>query len=103
RHRVFRRADRAEGLARMTAARLHVPRKLARDMASRALSLDPIGTARQMKSAAGVVGELARVRPSAPETRLNQSIGPDRLFAMSRGILYDVMAVRRPPGATFSV
>jgi WS/DGAT/MGAT family acyltransferase len=92
--------DRAEALARLTAARLHVPRKLARDMASRALALDPLGTARQVRSAAGVVGELARVRPQAPETRLNTPIGPDRLFAMARGSLDEVKAVRRATGAT---
>jgi diacylglycerol O-acyltransferase / wax synthase len=89
-----------ETLARVTAARLHVPRKLARDMASRALALDPLGTARQVRSAAGVVGELARVRPQAPDTRLNAAIGPDRLFAMSRASLDDVKAVRRATGAT---
>ena len=87
-------------LARITAARLHVPRKLARDMASRALKLDPVGTARQVRSAAGVVGELARVRPQAPGTRLNAAIGPDRLFAMARGGLDDVKAVRQATGTT---
>jgi WS/DGAT/MGAT family acyltransferase len=93
-------ADRAEALARITAARLHVPSKLARDMASRALALDPRATARQVKSAAGVVGELARVRPTAPDTRLNQTIGPDRLFAMARATLDEVKAVRHATGTT---
>ena len=95
-----RRTDRAEALARVTAARLHVPRKLARDMASRALALEPRAAARQVRSAAGVVGELARVRPTAPKTRLNAAIGPDRLFAMARGRLDEVKAVRRATGAT---
>ncbi|HEX6712335.1 MAG TPA: wax ester/triacylglycerol synthase family O-acyltransferase [Thermoleophilaceae bacterium] len=93
-------ADRAEALARMTSARLHVPRKLARDMASRALALEPRGAARQVRTAVGVVGELTRIRPTAPETRLNAPIGPDRLFAMARGSLDDVKAVRRATGAT---
>lgn len=92
--------QRGEALARITAARLHVPRKLARDMASRALALEPRAAAKQMRSAASVVGELARIRPTAPETRLNASIGPDRLFAMSRGSLDEVKAVRRTTGAT---
>jgi diacylglycerol O-acyltransferase len=91
---------RADALARVTAARLHVPRKLARDMASRALALDPVGTAKQVRSAAGVVGELARIRPAAPATRLNNAIGPDRLFAMARASLDEVKAVRRATGAT---
>ncbi|MEA2494012.1 MAG: diacylglycerol O-acyltransferase / wax synthase [Thermoleophilaceae bacterium] len=93
-------AGRVSSLAGMTAARLHVPRKLARDMATRALALEPRATARQIKSAAGVVGELTRIRPTAPDTRLNQSIGPDRLFAMARGALDEVKAVRRATGAT---
>src|SRR4051794_35136288 len=93
-------ADRAEALARITAARMHVPRKLARDMASRALALEPRGAARQVRSAAGVVGELARIRPAAPETRLNAPIGPDRLFAMARASLDEVKSVRRATGAT---
>ena len=100
RARLLQPADRVEALARMTSARLHVPRKLARDMASAALELDPRGAAKQMRSAAGVVGELARIRPAAPETRLNTAIGPDRLFAMARGSLDDVKAVRRATGAT---
>src|SRR4051812_24200893 len=91
---------RVEALARVTAARLHMPRKLARDMASRALALEPRGAARQMRSAAGVIGELARIRPTAPETRLNAAIGPDRLFAMSRASLDEVKAIRRATGAT---
>src|SRR3954453_13187741 len=95
-----RGSSRVEELARLTAARMHVPRKLARDMASRALALEPRAAARQVRSAAGVVGELARIRPSAPETRLNAPIGPDRLFAMGRGSLDDVKAVRRATGAT---
>jgi WS/DGAT/MGAT family acyltransferase len=87
-------------LARLTAARLHVPRKLARDMASRALAVDPRGAVRQARSAASVVGELARIRPQAPDTRLNAAIGPDRLFAMARGSLDEVKAVRKATGAT---
>jgi diacylglycerol O-acyltransferase len=97
---AFGAADRAEALARITAARLHVPRKLARDMASRALAIEPRAAVRQARSAAGVVGELARIRPAAPATRLNEGIGPDRLFAMARGSLDEVKSVRRKTGAT---
>jgi WS/DGAT/MGAT family acyltransferase len=93
-------AQRVEALARLTGARLHVPGKLARDMASKALALEPRGAARQMRQAAGVVGELARIRPSAPETRLNTPIGPDRLFAMGRGRLDAIKQVRKATGAT---
>src|SRR3954447_23657837 len=71
-------------LARITAARLHVPRKLARDMAARALAADPRSAVKQARSAAALVGELTRIRSQAPATRLNTAIGPDRLFAMAR-------------------
>lgn len=94
------RGNRLEALARLTGARMHVPRQLARQMALRALALEPRQAARQVKQAAGVVSELARIRPSAPETRLNQPIGPDRLFAVARGSLDEVKAVRKATGAT---
>ena len=94
------RAGRLEQLARVTAARMHVPRRLARETVSRALALEPRGAAKQVRDAAGVLGELARIRPAAPETRLNQRIGPDRLFAIGRGRLDTVKAIRRATNST---
>lgn len=94
------RTARVEQLARIAAAQLHVPRKLARETVSRAFTADPRSAARQAREAAGVVAELARVRPAAPDTRLNQSIGSERLFAMARTRLDDVKAVRRAADAT---
>ena len=94
------RTARVEQLARIAAAQLHVPRRLARETVSRALTADPRSAARQAREAAGVVAELARVRPAAPETRLNQGIGPERLFATARARLDDVKAVRRAADAT---
>lgn len=95
-----RRTRRIEQLGRLAAAQLDVPRKLARDTVSRSLTLDPRQAARQMRSAAGVFAELARYRPQAPDTRLNAEIGPDRLFAMARGRLDTVKAIRAATGAT---
>ena len=94
------RTARVEQLARLASAQLAVPRRLARETVSRALTTDPRAAARQAREAAGVVAELARVRPAAPDTRLNQGIGPERLFAMARARLADVKAVRRASGAT---
>lgn len=91
---------RVEQLARIAAAQLHVPRRLARETVTRALTTDPRSAARQAREAAGVVAELARYRPAAPDTRLNRAIGPERLFAMARARLDDVKAVRRASGAT---
>jgi WS/DGAT/MGAT family acyltransferase len=94
------RTARVEQLARIAAAQLAVPRRLARDSLARAFTTDPRTAARQARDAAGVVAELARVRPAAPDTRLNRSIGPERLFALARARLDDVKAVRRAAGAT---
>jgi diacylglycerol O-acyltransferase / wax synthase len=77
-----------------------VPRKLARDSVSRALTLDPRSAARQVRSGASVLAELARVRQPAPATRLNAEIGRDRLFAIARARLDEVKAVRRAADAS---
>jgi diacylglycerol O-acyltransferase / wax synthase len=95
-----RRARRVEQLGRLAAAQLHTPRRLARQTVSRALSLDPRTAARQMIDSASVLAELARVRPTAPDTRLNAEIGRERLFAVARGRLDDIKAVRRAADAT---
>lgn len=95
-----RRQYRVEALGRFAAAQLETPRKMARQTVGRALSLDPREAAGQMRSAAELVGELARPRSTAPDTRLNAAIGRDRLFALARGRLDDVKAVRRAADAT---
>jgi diacylglycerol O-acyltransferase / wax synthase len=91
---------RVEALGRLAAAQLATPRRMARDAVSRALSADPRSATRQMRDAVEVFAELARVRPMAPETKLNAEIGPDRVFALARARLDDVKAVRRATGAT---
>jgi WS/DGAT/MGAT family acyltransferase len=91
---------RAEQLARLAAAQFAVPRRLARETFTRAMTMDPRAAARQARQAAGVVGELTRVRPQAPETRLNRAIGRERIFAVARARLDDVKAVRRAANAT---
>jgi WS/DGAT/MGAT family acyltransferase len=85
-------------LAQMAAAQLQVPRQLARGVMAR--TLDPGSYARQARMAAAVMGELARVRPQAPATRLNVEIGRERRFALARASLADIKAVRRAAGAT---
>ena len=91
---------RVEQLARVTAARMHLPRRLAREAVTRALALEPRAAAKQVREAAGVVGELARIRPAAPDTRLNRRIGSERLFALGRGRLDVVKEIRRATGTT---
>jgi WS/DGAT/MGAT family acyltransferase len=94
------RADRVEQLARLAASQLHLPRRLARGAVSRAVALDPLDARRQIRAAAGVLTELARIRPQAPATRLNVEIGRERLFAVARGSLDEVKAIRHATGAT---
>jgi WS/DGAT/MGAT family acyltransferase len=92
------RLARLDQLTRIASAQLDLPRKLAREAVTR--TVDPRSYARQMRNAAGLVGELARVRPQAPDTRLNAEIGRERRFALARTRLDDVKAVRRATGAT---
>ena len=47
-----------------------------------------------------MLAELARVRPAAPDTRLNAGIGRDRRFAIARATLDEIKAVRRLADAT---
>ncbi len=95
-----RRARRVEQLGRLAAAQLQTPRRLARETVARALAFDPREATAQVRDSASVLRELARVRPTAPDTRLNAEIGRERLFALARGRLDDVKAVRRAAGAT---
>ncbi|TML36091.1 MAG: hypothetical protein E6G29_06415, partial [Actinobacteria bacterium] len=89
-----------EQLANRAAAQLHLPRRAARQAVSRALSLDLRDATKRVRGAGDVIRELARGRPQAPATRLNATIGSDRLFALARARLDDVKAVRRATGAT---
>jgi WS/DGAT/MGAT family acyltransferase len=95
-----RRRARVEQLARIAAAQLELPRQAVREAAGRALSLDPRQVARQVRDAGEVLAELARVRPAAPDTKLNAEIGRARRFALARGRLDDVKNVRGAAGAT---
>ncbi len=95
-----RQASGLDSLTRLASAQLDLPRRLAREAVTR--TADPRTYARQMRSAAGLVGELARSRPQAPETRLNAQIGRERRLALARCRIDDVKAVRRATGATFN-
>ena len=95
-----RRARRVEQLGRLAAAQLQAPRRLARDTVARALSFDPREASGQVRDSVSVLRELARVRPTAPATRLNAEIGRERRFGLARARLDDVKAVRRAADAT---
>ena len=87
-------------LQRVATAQLDVPRRFARTAVERARSLDPRQAHRRVGEGVQLVRDLARVRPAAPATRLNQEIGRNRLFALARASLDDVKRVRAATGAT---
>ena len=87
-------------LHRVATAQLDVPRRFARGAVERARSLDPRQAHRRVGQGVQLVRDLARVRPAAPATRLNQEIGADRLFALGRAQLEDIKRVRAATGAT---
>jgi diacylglycerol O-acyltransferase len=87
-------------LQRVATAQLDVPRRFARGAVERTRSLDPRQAHTRVRDGVQLVRDLARVRPTAPATRLNQEIGPDRLFALARAELADVKRVRAATGAT---
>lgn len=92
------RTARLEGLTRLASAQLALPRSLAREAVTR--TMDPRTYASQLRGAASLAGELARVRPQAPDTRLNAAIGRDRVFSLARCSLEEIKSVRRATGAT---
>jgi len=87
-------------LQRVATAQLDVPRRFARGAVERARVLDPRQAHRRIGEGVQLVRDLARVRPAAPATRLNQEIGRNRLFALGRASLDDVKRVRAATGAT---
>ena len=87
-------------LQRVATAQLDVPRRFARSAVERARSLDPRQAHRRVGEGVQLIRDLARVRPAAPPTRLNQEIGRNRLFALGRAQLDDVKRVRAATGAT---
>lgn len=87
-------------LRRVATAQLDVPRRLARGAVERARRLDPRTAHTRAREGVDLLRDLARVRPAAPPTRLNQEIGRNRLFALARGSLEDVKRIRHASGAT---
>jgi diacylglycerol O-acyltransferase len=95
-----RERSRVEQLVHLAAAQLDAPRQLVRETIRPALTADPRQAAGRARGAVDVLQELARIRPAAPRTRLNAEIGRDRRFAVARGRLDEVKAVRRAADAT---
>lgn len=97
---------RSRHLARLAASPASRGKSLLRESARRALSasVDPVGTAGdaagELRRGAETALQLARTRPQAPMTVLNEPLGPNRRFAFLRASLADLKAAGRAGGGT---
>ena len=101
-----RRYERVKHLARLPLTPLDRARRLPWEDRRRTLA-DPRRAAEELRratddlrSATEVALELARTRPQAPPTPLNDGIGPNRRYATARLDLDALKAVAKPRGAT---
>ena len=92
--------DRTRHLARIAATPVVRAQKLLLDSAQRALAADPRRAANDLRSATELVVQLARTRPSAPMTPLNEGLGPNRRFAFADAPLADLKRAGKAQGAT---
>jgi diacylglycerol O-acyltransferase / wax synthase len=92
--------DRRRHLARLAATPFARAQRLMMDTATRALETSPRSAADDMRRATELVAELARVRPQAPMTPLNEPISPNRRFATVRGDLAGLKVAGKSVGGT---
>jgi diacylglycerol O-acyltransferase / wax synthase len=95
-----RRYDLRRHVTRLASRPLALAPRLMLDGMQRALAPDPRRAAAEMRRATEVALELARTRPSAPMTPLNQPISPNRRFALATGNLASVKRAGKAAGAT---
>jgi WS/DGAT/MGAT family acyltransferase len=77
-------------------------RKLVFDSLDRALNPRPLKMANDLLKATELVTELARSRPAAPMTPLNEPIGPNRRYALHRARLVDITAAAKAADGTIN-
>jgi WS/DGAT/MGAT family acyltransferase len=87
-------------LARIAAAPLERAQRLVVEGATRALEADPRRAAGDLRRATALVTELARARPQAPMTALNEPISPNRAYAMARADLAELKRAGKAAGGT---
>jgi WS/DGAT/MGAT family acyltransferase len=92
--------DRGRHLARLAATPFVRAQKLVLDTATRALDTSPRRAAEELRRATEVMAELARARPQAPMTPLNEPISPNRRYATARAPLADLKAAGKGAGGT---
>jgi WS/DGAT/MGAT family acyltransferase len=92
--------DRRRHLARLAASPLARAQKLLVDSTVRALDTSPRRAAEDVRRATELATELARQRPQAPMTPLNQGISPNRRYAMRSMRLDRIKAAGKAAGGT---
>jgi WS/DGAT/MGAT family acyltransferase len=76
------------------------PGKLARDAFGRALDLSPRRAAEELRKTTELAAELARQRPQAPMTPLNEPLSPNRSYATRAVDLASIKSAGKALGAT---
>jgi len=92
--------DRGRHLTRLVATPVVAAQRMLLESARAALSTDPRRAAEDLRRATDLLTELARARPQAPMTPLNEPLGPNRRYATAEVSLAAVKAVAKPRGAT---
>jgi diacylglycerol O-acyltransferase len=94
--------DRRRHLTKLSLSPAVQARKFVFDSLDRAMNPRPLKVAGDLLKATELVTELARQRPAAPMTPLNEPIGPNRRYALHRARLVDVKAAAKAAGGTIN-
>jgi diacylglycerol O-acyltransferase len=92
--------DRRRHLARLAETPFVRAQKIVLDTATRALDTSPRRAAEDLRGATELMTELARNRPQAPMTPLNEPISPNRRYAVARASLEELKAAGKQAGGT---
>jgi diacylglycerol O-acyltransferase / wax synthase len=87
-------------LARLAATPFVRAQQIALDATVRALDVSPRTAAGDLRKTTDLLVELARQRPQAPMTPLNEPLGPNRRFATAQASLADIKAAGKRYGGT---
>lgn len=94
--------DRRRHLTKLSLSPAYQARKFVFDSLDRALNPSPMKVAGDLLKATELVTELARQRPAAPMTPLNEPIGPNRRYALYRASLADIKAAAKAADGTIN-
>jgi diacylglycerol O-acyltransferase len=92
--------DRRRHLARLAATPFARTQRLMMETATRALDTSPRSAAEELRAGTELVTQLARTRPQAPMTPLNEPISPNRRYAFARADLAELKAAGKGQGGT---